>query len=76
MKTVSFSLDDETWRGIEALAKAAKMSRSEVVRAMYTRMRLEKKLEETQAQAAPQVRQQLGSQGALSEDDLARYTRI
>lgn len=72
MKTVSFSLDEETWKGIEALAKAAKMSRSEVVRAMYARMRLEKKLEEVQTQAASQ----LTSQGLRSEDDIARYTKL
>jgi predicted DNA-binding protein len=51
MKTVSFSLDEETEQGIAALAKQSKISRSDVVRSMYARIRLEKTFEEMQAQA-------------------------
>lgn len=69
MKTASFSLDEETIQGIEALAIQAKMSRSDVVRSMYARMRLEKTLEEMQAQAAPLL-EKLGLQ---AEDDIAAY---
>jgi len=69
MKTVSFSLDEETERGIAALANQAKMSRSDVVRSMYSRFRLEKTLEELEGQAAPL----LAKLGLETEDDIARY---
>jgi predicted DNA-binding protein len=69
MKTVSFSLDEETEQGIENLAKQAKMSRSDIVRSMYARMRLEKTLEEMQAQAAPLLKKL----GLETEDDIASY---
>jgi antitoxin component of RelBE/YafQ-DinJ toxin-antitoxin module len=71
MKTVSFSLDEETKQGIEALAKEAKMSRSDVVRSMYSRIRLEKTLEEMQAQAAPLLKKL----GLETEDDVAVYIK-
>lgn len=69
MKTVSYSLDEETEQGIKTLAKQAKMSSSDVVRNMYARIRLEKTLEELQAQAAPM----LEKLGLESEDDVAVY---
>ena len=71
MKTVSFSLDEETELGIAALANQAKMSRSDVVRSMYSRIRLEKTLEEMQAQATPL----LAKLGLETEDDIARYAK-
>lgn len=71
MRTVSFSLDDDTVEGIEALAKQAKLSKSDVIRSMYARMRLEKDLEELQAMATP-VLEKLGLN---SEDDIAAYAK-
>jgi Arc/MetJ-type ribon-helix-helix transcriptional regulator len=71
MKTVSFSLDEETVTGIEALAKQSKLSRSDVVRSLYSRMRLEKSLEELQTKAAPLL-EKLGLQ---TEDDVAAYAK-
>ena len=71
MKTVSFSLDSETEQGIAALAKQAKLSRSDVVRAMYARMRLDKTFEEMQAQAEPL----LAKLGLETEDDIAAYIK-
>ena len=70
MKTVSFSLDEETVQGIEAIARQAKLSRSDVVRSMYARMRLEKTFEEMQAQAAPLLKKL----GLETEDDIAAYS--
>lgn len=70
MKTVSFSLDEETEQGIKALAKQAKVSQSDIVRSMYSRMRLEKTLEEMEAQAAP-ILKRLGLE---TEDDIVNYT--
>lgn len=71
MKTVSFSLDQETQEGIEALAKAAKLSRSDVVRAMYSRMRLEKTLEDMERQAAPLLKEL----GLETEDGIVAYAK-
>jgi antitoxin component of RelBE/YafQ-DinJ toxin-antitoxin module len=71
MKTVSFSLDEETVEGIEALAKQSKLSKSDVIRLMYARMRLEKSLEELQAKATP-VLEKLG---LSTEDDIAAYAK-
>jgi metal-responsive CopG/Arc/MetJ family transcriptional regulator len=71
MKTVSYSLDEETAMGIDALAKQSKISRSDVVRSMYARMRLEKTFEEMQAQAQPL----LSKLGLESEDDIAVYIK-
>ncbi len=71
MKTVSFSLDQETQEGIEALAKAAKLSRSDVVRAMYSRMRLEKTLEDMEQQAAPLLKEL----GLETEDGIVAYAK-
>jgi hypothetical protein len=71
MRTVSFSLVEETVEGIDALAKASKISKSDVVRSLYARMRLEKSLEELQAKAAP-VLEKLG---LVSEDDIAAYSK-
>jgi hypothetical protein len=71
MKTVSYSLDEETEQGIAALAKQSKLSKSDVVRSMYARIRLEKTLEDMQAQAAP-ILKKLGLE---SEDDIANYSR-
>ena len=71
MKTVSFSLDEETALGIESLAKQTKSSKSDIVRSMYARMRLEKTLEEMQAQAAPLLKRL----GLETEDDVAAYAK-
>ncbi len=71
MKTVSFSLDEATAQGIADLAKEVKLSRSDVVRIMYARMRLEKSFEEMQAQAAPML-QRLGLE---TEDDIAAFAK-
>lgn len=71
MRTVSFSLDEETVEGIEALAKQSKLSKSDVIRSMYARMRLENSLEEMQAKAAP-ILEKLGLN---TEDDIAAYAK-
>ncbi len=71
MKTVSYSLDDETAEGIKTLAKKSKMSSSDVVRSMYARMHLDNTLEEMQFQAAPL----LEKLGLNSEDDVAAYAK-
>jgi hypothetical protein len=71
MKTVSYSLDDETADGIKTLAKKSKMSSSDVVRSMYTRMHLDNTLEEMQTQAA----QLLKKLELNSEDDIAAYAK-
>lgn len=71
MRTVSYSLDEETAEGIEALAKQSKMSKSDVVRSLYARMRLEKSLEELQAKATPL----LEKLGLYTEDDIAAYAK-
>ena len=71
MRTVSFSLVEETVEGIDALAKASKISKSDVVRSLYARMRLEKSLEELQAKAAP-VLEKLR---LVTEDDIAAYSK-
>jgi hypothetical protein len=71
MKTVSFSIDEDTDQGITLLAKQTKMSRSDVVRSMYARLRLEKTFEELQAQAEPL----LAKLGLDSEDDIAAYSK-
>jgi hypothetical protein len=71
MKTVSFSIDEDTDQGITLLAKQTKMSRSDVVRSMYARLRLEKTFEEMQAQAEPL----LTKLGLNSEDDIATYSK-
>lgn len=69
MKTVSFSLDDATVLGIERLAQQRKMSRSDIVRAMYSRMQLEKTFEDMTAEASPL----LTKLGLYTEDDIAHY---
>ncbi len=71
MKTVSFSLDEETEQGIAAMAKQSKSSRSDVVRSMYARIRLEKTFEQMQAQAEPL----LAKLGLDSEDDIASFSK-
>ncbi len=71
MKTVSFSLDEETEQGIVAMAKQLKISRSDVIRSMYARIRLEKTFEQMQAQAEPL----LSKLGLDSEDDIAAFSK-
>lgn len=71
MRTVSFSLDEETVAGIESLAKQTKMSKSDIVRSMYARMRLEKSLEELQMRATPL----LEKLRLHTEDDIAAYAK-
>jgi hypothetical protein len=71
MKTVSYSLDEETARGIEELARLSKLSKSDIVRSMYSRIRLEKTFEDMQTQSAPLL-QKLGLE---TEDDVANYSK-
>jgi hypothetical protein len=71
MKTVSYSLDDETAAGIKDIAKKSKMSSSDVVRSMYTRMHLDNTLQEMQSQAIPL----LEKLGLNTEDDVANYAK-
>jgi len=71
MKTVSYSLDEETAAGIETLAKQAKMSRSDVVRQLYARMQLEQSLDTIATAAAPTL-QRLG---LMTDDDIAAYIK-
>lgn len=71
MRTVSYSLDEETVAGIEALAKYSKVSRSDIVRSLYARIRLEKSLEELQVIATPM----LEKLGLHTEDDIAAYAK-
>lgn len=69
MKTVSYSLDDETAAGIKDIARKSKMSSSDVVRSMYTRMHLDNTLQEMQSQAVSL----LAKLGLDTEDDVAHY---
>jgi phage terminase small subunit len=71
MKTVSYSLDDETAAGIKDIAKKSKMSSSDVVRSMYSRMHLDNTLQEMQAQAVPL----LEKLGLNTEEDIANYAK-
>jgi len=71
MKTVSFSLDEETSQGIKSLAKKSKMSSSDVVRVMYAWMYLDTTLEEMQ-KIATSLLQRLGLK---TEDDVAEYIK-
>ena len=71
MKTVSYSLDEETAEGIEVLAKQSKVSRSDIVRSLYARVRLENSLEEMQAKATPL----LDKLGLHTEDDIVAYAK-
>lgn len=71
MITVSFSLDEETARGISDLAKRSKLSKSDIVRSMYSRMRLERTIEEMEVQAAPMLKRL----GLETEDDIANYSK-
>ena len=69
--TVSFSLDEETVSGIDQLAKQARVSRSDIVRTMYSRIHLEKTIEEMEAKATPLLKRL----GLETEDDIARYAK-
>lgn len=71
MKTVSYSLDEETYKGIEALAKQSKMSRSDVVRQMYAYHQLRLTVAEMQRQAAPLLKKL----GLETDDDIAAYAK-
>ncbi len=71
MKTVSYSLDDETAAGIKDIAKRSKMSSSDVVRSMYSRMHLENTLQEMQAKSASL----LEKLSLNTEDDVANYAK-
>jgi hypothetical protein len=71
MKTVSYSLDDETAAGIKDIAKKSKMSSSDVVRSMYTRMHLDNTLQDMQYQSASF----LEKLGLYTEDDVANYAK-
>lgn len=69
--TVSFSLDQETKQAIDQLAKDSKKSRSDVIRDMFARYRLEQSMLRLQAEAEP-ILQKLGLE---TEEDIAQYVK-
>jgi hypothetical protein len=69
MKTVSYSLDEETAEGIKEIARKSKVSSSDVVRSMYYRMELENTLESMRLQAVPLLERL----GLNTEDDVVAY---
>ena len=71
MKTVSYSLDDETAAGIKDIARKSKMSSSDVVRSMYARMHLDNTLQDMQTQSVSL----LEKLGLNTEDDVANYAK-
>ncbi len=71
MKTVSYSIDEETKKGIEAMAKARRVSRSDVVREMYAYFRLKQTTARMQKQAAPLLKKL----GLETEEDIALYAK-
>jgi hypothetical protein len=71
MKIVCYLLDDETAAGIKDIAKKSKMSSSDVVRSMYTRMHLDNTLQDMQYQSASF----LEKLGLYTEDDVANYAK-
>jgi len=71
MKTVSYSLDEETANGIKMLAEKSKMSSSDIVRSMYTRMHLDNTFDEMELRVAPL----LEKLGLNSEDEIAVYAK-
>lgn len=71
MATVSISVDEQTKNDLDKMTKEFGMSRSDVVRDMFVRYRLQKKLEEIEASAGPVLRKL----GLETEDDIARYIK-
>ena len=69
MQTVSFSLDKDTVEGISSLATQTKQSKSDIVRSMYARIRLEKTFEEFEAEATYLLRKLK----LTTEDEIANY---
>ncbi len=64
--TVSYSLDTDTIRGIEELAKEKKFSKSDAVREMYRLYALQQSLSNLQTKAVPLARKM----GIGREDDV------
>lgn len=71
MSTMSISVDDKTKKDIDSLARRTRRSRSDVIRDMFVRYRLERKLTAMQRQATPLVEKL----GLDSEDDVANYAK-
>lgn len=71
MTTISISVDDQTKRDLEVLTKELGATRSDVIRDMFVRYRLQKKLEEIEASAGPVLRKL----GLETEDDIAAYAK-
>lgn len=71
MTTISISIDKETKREIDRLAKEMRTSRSEVIRELFAYRRLERSMQRLQAQAAP-ILEKLGLE---TEEDIAAYAK-
>lgn len=71
MITISISLDEQTKNELDSLTKELRTSRSDLIRDMFTRYRLQKKLEEIEATAGPVLRKL----GLETEDDIAKYSK-
>lgn len=57
MTTISVSLDEETKKGITEIARKAKKSRSDIVRDMYRRYRIDEELDYFQKITTPILEQ-------------------
>jgi ribbon-helix-helix CopG family protein len=71
MKTVSYSLDEDIVEGIAEMAALARISKSDVVRAMYLRLQLKRTLDTMREEYAPR----LAELGLETEDDIAAYAK-
>jgi metal-responsive CopG/Arc/MetJ family transcriptional regulator len=71
MATISISLDDQTKQELDSISKQLRTTRSDVIRDMFVRYRLQKKLEEIEASAGPVLRKL----GLETEDDIAKYAK-
>lgn len=71
MSTISISVDDQTKQELDILTKQLRSTRSDVIRDMFIRYRLQKKLEEIEVTAGPVLRKL----GLETEDDIASYAK-
>lgn len=71
MSTATYSLDEETKKGIEQLAKQARKSRSDIVREMYQHYIGEKQLQKAQAI----VRRRFMENSIETYEDLERFLK-
>lgn len=69
MTTVSISLDEQTKKDLDALAKKARVSRSDIIRDMFARYRLQQTVHSMQETARPKL-QELRLE---TEDDIVGY---